>query len=97
MTPATTITGNRTDEEMLIDFHDWDSPAMEGVTWDTLKEHGYMRINAARPAHRPTARLRAALRVARFEPGAAKREPPRHVRRLQPRQLDTQSGKYYSI
>ncbi|MGH3786734.1 MAG: hypothetical protein ACRDRG_09345 [Pseudonocardiaceae bacterium] len=39
----------RTDEEMLIDFHDWDSPAMEGITWDKLTEHGYMRINVGSP------------------------------------------------
>jgi anaerobic selenocysteine-containing dehydrogenase len=40
---------DRTDEEMLIDFHDWDSPAMEGITWDKLKEHGYLRINVGSP------------------------------------------------
>ncbi|HEV7450225.1 MAG TPA: molybdopterin-dependent oxidoreductase [Pseudonocardiaceae bacterium] len=39
----------RTDEEMLIDFHDWDSPAMQGITWDKLKELGYMRINVGAP------------------------------------------------
>jgi len=40
---------DRTDEQMLIDFHDWDAPAMQGVTWDKLKEHGYMRINVGAP------------------------------------------------
>jgi hypothetical protein len=26
---------------MLIDFHDWNSPSMEGITWDKLTEHGH--------------------------------------------------------
>jgi anaerobic selenocysteine-containing dehydrogenase len=40
---------DRTDKEMLIDFHDWDAPAMDGITWDKLTEHGYMRINVGAP------------------------------------------------
>ncbi|MDT5287689.1 MAG: hypothetical protein QOG79_2570 [Mycobacterium sp.] len=40
---------DRTDEEMLIDFHDWDAPALEGITWDMLKELGYMRLNVGAP------------------------------------------------
>ncbi len=40
---------DRTDEQMLIDFHDWDAPAMRGITWDKLKKHGYMRINVGTP------------------------------------------------
>jgi len=33
----------RTDEEMLRDFVDWDSPLMAGITLESLKERGYMR------------------------------------------------------
>jgi anaerobic selenocysteine-containing dehydrogenase len=40
---------DRTDEEMLIDFHDWDAPALDGITWDKLKELGYMRLNIGAP------------------------------------------------
>lgn len=40
---------DRTDEEMLIDFHDWDAPAMEGITWENLQEHGYLRLNVGTP------------------------------------------------
>ncbi|MGH4008039.1 MAG: hypothetical protein ACRDTH_07750 [Pseudonocardiaceae bacterium] len=40
---------DRTDEEMLIAFHGWDAPAMEGITWDKLKEHGYLRLNVGTP------------------------------------------------
>ncbi len=40
---------DRTDEQMLMDFHDWDAPAMDGITWDKLKEHGYLRINVGAP------------------------------------------------
>jgi anaerobic selenocysteine-containing dehydrogenase len=40
---------DRTDEQMLMDFHDWDAPAMDGITWDELKEHGYLRINVGAP------------------------------------------------
>ena len=45
----------RTDEEMLIDFHDWDAPALEGITWESLKETGWARINVGAPeSARPT-------------------------------------------
>lgn len=40
---------DRTDEQMLIDFHDWNAPATQGITWDKLVEHGYMRINVGTP------------------------------------------------
>jgi anaerobic selenocysteine-containing dehydrogenase len=34
----------RTDEEMIRDFIDWDSPYMEGITLEGLKQNGYMRV-----------------------------------------------------
>jgi len=34
---------SRTDEEMIRDFIDWDSPLMEGITFEGLKENGYMK------------------------------------------------------
>ncbi|SCY84596.1 molybdopterin-dependent oxidoreductase [Rhizobium sp. NFACC06-2] len=34
----------RTDEEMIRDFIDWNSPFMEGITLEKLKETGYMRV-----------------------------------------------------
>jgi anaerobic selenocysteine-containing dehydrogenase len=40
---------DRTDEQMLIDFHDWDAPAMQGITWEKLKGVGYMRLNVGAP------------------------------------------------
>jgi anaerobic selenocysteine-containing dehydrogenase len=40
---------NRTDEQMLIDFHDWDAPALEGITFEKLKEVGWMRLNVGMP------------------------------------------------
>ena len=40
---------DRTDEQLLIDFHNWNAPAMQGITWDKLVEHGYMRINVGTP------------------------------------------------
>jgi anaerobic selenocysteine-containing dehydrogenase len=40
---------DRTDEQMLIDFHDWDAPAMEGITFENLQEHGYLRLNVGTP------------------------------------------------
>jgi anaerobic selenocysteine-containing dehydrogenase len=40
---------DRTDEEMLIDFHNWDAPSMEGITWEGLKEKGYLRLNVGMP------------------------------------------------
>lgn len=42
----------RTDEEMLIDFHDWDAPALEGITYGSLKEKGWARINVGLPHER---------------------------------------------
>ena len=34
---------SRTDEEMIRDFIDWNSPLMEGITLEGLKENGYMK------------------------------------------------------
>lgn len=39
----------RTDREMLIDFHDWDAPALDGITYETLEEVGWMRLNVGAP------------------------------------------------
>lgn len=36
---------DRTDEEMLQDFYDWDAPQLQGITLEKLKEKGYMRLN----------------------------------------------------
>lgn len=43
---------DRTDEEMLLDFYDWDSPKLEGITLDVLKEKGYARLNVGLPSER---------------------------------------------
>jgi anaerobic selenocysteine-containing dehydrogenase len=43
---------DRTDEEMLRDFYDWDAPALKGITYDLLKERGYMRLNVGTPDQR---------------------------------------------
>jgi anaerobic selenocysteine-containing dehydrogenase len=43
---------DRTDEEMLIDFHDWDAPALAGITFEQLKEVGWMRLNVGLPEER---------------------------------------------
>lgn len=43
---------DRTDEEMLRDFHDWDAPALSGITFDSLKETGYARLNVGAPSER---------------------------------------------
>ncbi|WP_199253484.1 molybdopterin-containing oxidoreductase family protein [Mycolicibacterium mengxianglii] len=40
---------NRTDREMLIDFHDWDAPALHGITYEKLEEVGWMRLNVGTP------------------------------------------------
>lgn len=40
---------NRTDREMLIDFHDWQAPALQGITFDKLEEVGWMRLNVGTP------------------------------------------------
>lgn len=42
----------RTDEEMLLDFYDWDSPQLQGITLETLKETGYARLNVGLPSER---------------------------------------------
>jgi anaerobic selenocysteine-containing dehydrogenase len=34
-----------TDDEMLLEFYDWNSPQLQGITLDLLKEKGYMRLN----------------------------------------------------
>lgn len=43
---------DRTDEQMIMDFIDWDSPLMEGITLDYLKEHGWARLKVGKPAER---------------------------------------------
>jgi anaerobic selenocysteine-containing dehydrogenase len=34
-----------TDDEMLLEFYDWSSPQLQGITLDLLKDKGYMRLN----------------------------------------------------
>ena len=41
-----------TDDEMLLEFYDWDSPQLQGITLDLLKEKGYMRLNVGDPDKR---------------------------------------------
>ena len=41
-----------TDDEMLLDFYDWSSPQLAGITLDLLKEKGYMRLNVGDPDKR---------------------------------------------
>ena len=41
-----------TDDEMLLEFYDWDSPQLQGITLDLLKERGYMRLNVGDPDKR---------------------------------------------
>jgi anaerobic selenocysteine-containing dehydrogenase len=41
-----------TDDEMLLDFYDWSSPQLEGITLDLLKDKGYMRLNVGDPDKR---------------------------------------------
>lgn len=43
---------DRTDEEMLRDFHDWDAPALKGITLESLMETGYARLNVGSPKER---------------------------------------------
>ena len=43
---------DRTDEEMLRDFHDWNHPALKGITYDSLKETGWARLNVGLPHER---------------------------------------------
>ncbi|CAA0138306.1 Dimethyl sulfoxide reductase DmsA [Mycolicibacterium vanbaalenii] len=40
---------DRTDREMLIDFHDWAAPALAGITFEKLEEVGWMRLNVGTP------------------------------------------------
>ncbi|WP_460355551.1 molybdopterin-containing oxidoreductase family protein [Mycobacterium sp. ZZG] len=39
----------RTDREMLINFHDWDAPALAGITYEKLEEVGWMRLAVGTP------------------------------------------------
>src|SRR4029079_18170271 len=41
-----------TDDEMLLEFYDWGSPQLQGITLDLLKERGYMRLNVGDPDKR---------------------------------------------
>ncbi len=41
-----------TDDEMLRDFYDWDSPQLKGITLELLKERGFMRLNVGDPDKR---------------------------------------------
>lgn len=40
------------EDEMLMGSYDWNSPAMEGITLDKLKERGWMRLNVGIPSER---------------------------------------------
>jgi len=42
----------RTDDEMLEAFYDWDSPQLQGITLNKLKEKGWMRLNVGEPDER---------------------------------------------
>ena len=41
-----------TDDEMLLEFYDWSTPQLEGITLDLLKEKGWMRLNVGTPGER---------------------------------------------
>ena len=41
-----------TDDEMLLEFYDWQSPQLAGITLDLLKERGFMRLNVGDPDKR---------------------------------------------
>ena len=41
-----------TDDEMLLEFYDWGSPQLQGITLDLLKQKGYMRLNVGDPDKR---------------------------------------------
>jgi anaerobic selenocysteine-containing dehydrogenase len=41
-----------TEDEMLQEFYDWNSPQLKGITLDLLKEHGFMRLNVGDPDKR---------------------------------------------
>lgn len=67
----------RTDEEMMRDCIDWESPVMQGVTYEALKQHGYQRLNVGPPATRaphaegnfPTPTGKCELRTTQAENG----------------------------
>lgn len=42
----------RSDEQMLLDFVDWSSPKMQGITLATLKEKGFERLRIDAPDRR---------------------------------------------
>ncbi|MBA2531642.1 MAG: molybdopterin-dependent oxidoreductase [Nocardioidaceae bacterium] len=37
------------DDEMLLEFYDWNAPQLQGITLDLLKEQGYARLNVGAP------------------------------------------------
>lgn len=39
----------RSDEDIIAEAYDWDSPAMEGITVETLKQQGWQRLNLPGP------------------------------------------------
>ena len=41
-----------TDDEMLLEFYDWEAPQLQGITLDLLKEKGWMRLNVGAPGER---------------------------------------------
>ena len=41
-----------TDDELLQEFYEWDSPQLKGITLDLLKEKGFMRLNVGAPNER---------------------------------------------
>ncbi|MBK6973044.1 MAG: molybdopterin-dependent oxidoreductase [Sterolibacteriaceae bacterium] len=40
------------DDELLMNMYDWNSPAMKGITLEKLKEVGWMRLNVGTPDKR---------------------------------------------
>ena len=40
---------SRTDEELIASAYDWDAPAMEGITVESLKEKGWQRLSLPSP------------------------------------------------
>jgi anaerobic selenocysteine-containing dehydrogenase len=41
-----------TDDELLLRMYDWNSPALQGITLEKLKEKGWMRLNVGMPDKR---------------------------------------------
>jgi anaerobic selenocysteine-containing dehydrogenase len=41
-----------TDEEMAVEFYDWEAPALQGITMALLREQGYARLNVGAPDRR---------------------------------------------